>query len=57
MWSTFELLPDPPSPAVLVPVRVPTMRKIELFNHLPYWKPFNCGKKNYYFLIAILETI
>ena len=29
------LLPHP------VPVRVPSMDQIELFNHLLYWKPFN----------------
>ena len=25
-------------------VRAPSMGQIELFNHLLYWKPFDCGK-------------
>ena len=46
MWSTPSASspPGPLWPGVTVPVRVPSMGQIELFNHLLYWKTFNSGK-------------
>ena len=37
---------------VVLPIRVPSIGQIKLFNHLLYLKPFNYVQK-----IAILETI
>ena len=40
MWNIPSL-----KPGVVIPVRVPSMGQIELFNHLQYLKPFNCSNK------------
>ena len=48
---------------VIVPVRVPSMSHIKLFNHLLYWNHLTVCRKtiaiklNYWYLIAIQETI
>ena len=39
--SSFPLLPIPPRSREIVPVMVPTMDQIELFNPLIYLKQFN----------------
>ena len=49
----FSLLPGPLWPGVVVPVRVPYMVQIELFNHLLYLKRFNCVQQNEYWIISI----
>ena len=43
MWSipSLLLLPHLLWPGVVVPVRVPSMGEIEIFNHFLYLKPFN----------------
>ena len=61
--SFMPLLPGPLQLEIVVPVSVPCMGQIELFDHLLYLKPFNCVKQmtdvelNYWYNIAILETI
>ena len=45
MWITPSL-PLLLQPGMLVPVRVPSMGQIELFNHLLYLNPFNCVQIN-----------
>ena len=42
--SSLPLFPSPLWPGMVIPVKVLTMGQIELFNHLLYWKPFNCNK-------------
>ena len=46
MWSipSLPLLSDSLWPRMILPVRVLSMGQIELFNHLLYLKPFNCGQ-------------
>ena len=53
MWSgpSVPLLPDPHGPRVVVPVQVPSMGQIELFNYLLYLKPFNCVQTNDLWLV------
>ena len=43
MWSdqSLPLLPCPLWPGVVVPVRIPSLDRMELFNHLLYLNPFN----------------
>ena len=47
MWNTpsFPLLPGLLIPGVVVPVRVPSMGQIEIFNHLLYLKHLTVCKK------------
>ena len=44
-YPSLPLFPGRPWPGVVIPVRVPSMGKIELFNHLLYLKPFNCANR------------
>ena len=48
MWITpsLALLPGPLWLRVVVPVRVPSMDQIELFNHLTVWKQMTDVKLN-----------
>ena len=48
IWSTSSLpiLPGPLWSGELLSVRIPSIAKIELFNHLLYLKPFNCVQTN-----------
>ena len=48
MWSStlLLLLPGLLWPGTVVPVKVPSMGQIELFNHLQYLKPFKCVQTN-----------
>ena len=40
--SKIPLFPVPLWPGVILPVRVPSIDQIEMFNHLQFLKPFNC---------------
>ena len=43
---SFSLLSNPLWPRVVVPVRVPSLSQIGLFNHLLYLKSFHCMQTN-----------
>ena len=54
MWSISSLSFPPASlgPKVVVPIRVPSVHQIKLFNHLPSLKKFQCANK----IISISNT-
>ena len=59
MGSTpsLPLLPGPLWPGVVVPYRVLSMGHIELFNHLTVCKQMTDIELNFWYYVAILETI
>ena len=48
----IAIIPSQLRPEVLVPVRVPSMNQIELFNFLLYLKPFTCVQTNDLWLVS-----
>ena len=54
--QSLSLLPGPLQPGQVVPVRVPTMAQIELFNLSIYLKPFKCVQTNDLIELVVLHS-